>query len=76
MKKEEDTVFKAGDKIILALGPNQGSLGTFLGPLPDLNWAEIEEWNKNVRHHPLVWIRHFEWTADKPLGPQVRLALA
>jgi len=69
--------FKAGDNVILAGGPYQGTPGVFVSLLPiDAHWAEIKERNDIVRQHPLVWLRHFQFFAGDPLGPQIQLALA
>lgn len=69
--------FKAGDNVILAGGPYQGTPGVFISLMPvDAHWAEIKERNDVVRQHPLVWLRHFQFFAGDPLGPQIQLALA
>ena len=54
--------FKAGDDVVLAGGPYQGTPGVFLHLTNDVSWAEIEERNSQgfrraVRSHPLVWLR-------------------
>ena len=71
------TEFKAGDNVILAGGPYQGTPGVFVSLMPvDAHWAEIKERNDIVRQHPLVWLRHFQLFPGDPLGPQIQLALA
>ena len=52
--------FQAGDNVVLAEGPYQGTPGVFLHLTKDVNWAEIEEPNR-VRLHPVIWLKH----ADK-----------
>src|SRR5258708_3812097 len=49
--------FQAGDKVVLAEGPYQGTPGVFLTLRPDVNWAEIEEPNSKVRTHPVRWLQ-------------------
>ncbi len=71
------TEFKAGDNVILAGGPYQGTPGIFVSLMPvDAQWAEIKERNDIVRQHPLVWMRHFQLFPGDPLGPQIQLALS
>ena len=69
--------FKAGDDVILAGGPYQGTPGVFVSLMPtDAHWAEIKERNDVIRQHPLVWLRHFQFFPGDALGPQIQLALA
>src|SRR5260370_42266674 len=49
--------FHAGDRVVLAEGPYQGTSGVFRTLRPDLNWAEIEEPNSKVRTHPVRWLQ-------------------
>src|SRR5260370_14570224 len=49
--------FHAGDKVVLAEGPYQGTPGVFLTLREDVNWAEIEEPNSRVRTHPVRWLQ-------------------
>ncbi len=63
--------FAAGDRVILAKGPYQGTPGEFLGWLPeDSNWVEVREWNSVVRRHPAAWLQHAERDPAKAAGPQ------
>jgi hypothetical protein len=50
------TSFRAGDKVILALGTYQGTDGVFLGFREDANWANIRERDGSVRSHPVAWL--------------------
>lgn len=50
--------FQSGQKIYLAEGPYQGTVGTFLALAHDSNWASIEQVDKVVRNHPVIWMRH------------------
>jgi len=73
---ENKAEFKAGDNVILAGGPYQGTPGVFLNrKVIDDNWAEIKERNNVVRDHPMVWLHHFPFNSAEPLGPQIKLAL-
>ena len=58
--------FRAGDNVILAEGPYQGTPGVFLRLRQDLNWAEIKERSGRVRPHPGVWLQH----SDPPGRPE------
>ena len=49
--------FRGGNKIVLAEGPYRGTPVVFLTLRPDVNWAEIEEPNSNVRTHPVRWLQ-------------------
>ena len=51
-------VFREGDRIVLAEGTYQGTLGVFRRLNDDVNWAEIVERNGRVRSHPVVWLAH------------------
>jgi hypothetical protein len=50
--------FRAGDKVVLAHGTYQGTLGVFLRLKEDANWADITERNGGVRSHPVIWLAH------------------
>jgi hypothetical protein len=50
--------FAEGDKVVLAAGVYQGTPGVFLRLRPDVNWADIVEWNGRMRSHPLAWLEH------------------
>ena len=52
------TEFKEGDKVVLAEGTYQCTLGVFIRLRQDVNWAEIRERNGMVRCHPVVWLQH------------------
>lgn len=61
------TPFQEGDAVVLAEGPYQGSPGVFLRLTEDdVNWAEINEGNGIIRHHPVVWLQHCP--APRPSG--------
>ena len=58
-----DAGFQAGDRVVLAEGPYQGTSGMFLHLTNDVNWAEIDELNSQaahhrVRSHPVIWLKH------------------
>lgn len=48
--------FRMGDKVVVAEGTYQGTLGVFLGLREDANWADIQEFNGVVRSHPVRWL--------------------
>jgi hypothetical protein len=50
--------FRAGDKVFLSEGTYQGTPGVFLRLTADVNWAEIDEGNGMMRHHPVRWLQH------------------
>jgi hypothetical protein len=52
------STFRAGDEVVLAHGPHEGTLGVFLRLKEDVNWADITERNGVVRSHPVVWLAH------------------
>ena len=52
------SVFREGDKVVLAQGSYQGTVGVFLRLKEDTNWADITEPNGEVRSHPVVWLAH------------------
>lgn len=66
-------VFHQGDAIILAEGAYQGTTGVFLHLKEDVNWAEIQERNGNVRSHPVAWLAH---SPASPRVPQIDTAIA
>jgi len=51
-----DSLFLAGDPVVLAKGPNAGTVGVFLRPRADIKWADITESNGTVRSHPVEWL--------------------
>jgi len=53
-----DATFHEGDKVVLAQGSYQGTLGVFLRLKEDTNWADITEAGGNVRSHPVRWLAH------------------
>ena len=48
--------FREGDEVVLAQGSYQGTLGVFLRLKEDVNWADIREFNGDVRSHPVIWL--------------------
>lgn len=60
--------FRAGDKVVLAEGPYQGTPGVFLTLRQDVDWAEIEEINNKVRIHPVRWLQHSGLPGNAPEG--------
>ena len=53
------TAFRKGASVILAKGPDQGTVGTFLNYKDeDSNWADILERNAQVRSYPVEWLQH------------------
>ena len=50
--------FVAGEKVFLADGPYQCTLGTFIGLRADTSWADVQEANGKVRIHPVIWLQH------------------
>jgi hypothetical protein len=56
-----DQKFQAGENVVLAKGPYQGTSGVFLRLTRDETWAEIEERgsrgsNHPARSHPVIWL--------------------
>jgi hypothetical protein len=56
--------FREGEEVVLAGGPNQGTLGAFLALRTDIRWADITERNGVVRSHPVQWLARS--TAETP----------
>jgi hypothetical protein len=54
----EDRAFQAGDPVVLALGPNWGTQGTFVALRADPKWADLTEKNNVTRSHPVAWLQH------------------
>jgi hypothetical protein len=54
----QKNAFQPGEKVFVAQGVYQGTIGTFLGLREDPNWSDIQELNGSVRTHPVVWLRH------------------
>jgi hypothetical protein len=52
--------FREGDRVVLARGSYQGSLGVFLRFREDSRWADITEPNGSIRSHPVEWLAHSE----------------
>ena len=50
--------FRNGDSVIVAKGPNEGVLGTFLNfKDEDPTWADILEQNSQVSSYPVEWLQ-------------------
>ena len=50
--------FEVGEKVYVARGVYQGTLGLFLRTRPDARWAEVHETLRNeVRTHPVEYLR-------------------
>jgi hypothetical protein len=58
MTAPKASAFRAGDKVVLALGSWQGTQGVFLRFKEDAAWADIEETGGRIRTHPIVWLAH------------------
>ena len=56
----ENAPFLAGENVVLAEGPYQGTTGVFVKLRDDIRWAEIKQWNGVVQIHPIVWLRRRE----------------
>jgi len=54
---EVEQSIQPGDRVILAEGPYLGTPGILLALTNDANWAEIQQWDAKVRHHPVAWLR-------------------
>ena len=51
--------FRKGDRVVLAKGSYEGTMGTFLNLKDDdSKWADILESNSKVRSHPVEWLQH------------------
>ena len=63
--------FRNGDKVVLAKGSYQGTLGTFLNfKDDDPHWADIREENLDVRSHPVEWLQHQPGTGGASCSTQ------
>ena len=56
--ERNEAQFFEGDPVVLALGPNAGTVGVFLRSRADIKWVDITERNGAVRCHPLEWLAH------------------
>lgn len=64
-RQDENVRFRAGDAVVLANGPYEGTTGVFVTLLSnDDAWAEITERGDLARRHPVIWMRH----AEEPPG--------
>jgi hypothetical protein len=61
--KPAEAAFREGDKVVLAKGSYQGTLGVFLRLKEDTKWADITEPTGDVRSHPVEWLAHVVGTA-------------
>jgi len=53
------TAFQPGEKVFVAHGSSQGTIGCFVKPGSDLHWAEVLEDQRGViRTHPVSTLRH------------------
>jgi hypothetical protein len=48
--------FHNGDRVYLAKGSYEGTIGTFLNLRNDPRWADMREPNDEVRAHPVEWM--------------------
>jgi len=48
--------FHNGDRVYLAKGSYEGTLGTFLNLRSDPKWADIREPGGDIRAHPVEWL--------------------
>jgi hypothetical protein len=64
-------VYREGDRVVLAQGSYQGTLGTFLRLKDDIHWADITELNGEVRSHPVIWLAHAS-NSDSRFGAPTR----
>lgn len=54
----QGTTFRNGDSVIVAKGPNEGTVGTFLNfKDADPTWADILEQNSQVGAYPVEWLQ-------------------
>jgi len=60
--------FRAGDKVVLAEGPYEGTPGVFVTLRKDPNWADIKERNNIVRCHPVIWLEQSRQLAKSVQG--------
>jgi len=55
----EVPTFRNGDSVVLARGPDQGTVGTFLNYRDDdPAWADILGRNSQVTSHPTEWLEY------------------
>jgi hypothetical protein len=57
-KRPAAGVFREGEEVVLAEGTYQGARGVFVRLREDVNWADIQERNGEIRSHPVVWLDH------------------
>jgi hypothetical protein len=48
--------YRAGEKVVLAGGPYQGTSGSIIALTADPNWADVTELNGRVRSYPVEWL--------------------
>ncbi len=53
-----DSLYRAGDEVVLAEGTYQGTPGVFLHLRADTKWADITEQSGRIRRHPVTWLAH------------------
>jgi hypothetical protein len=58
LQHSDPETFCKWDKVFLAKGSYQGTLGTFLKLRDDPKWADILEQNSQIRSHPVEWLQH------------------
>jgi hypothetical protein len=58
--RSADSVFREGDKVVLAKGTHLGTVAVFVRLNADPNWATIVERDGAVRSHPVLWLAHAE----------------
>lgn len=67
--------FRAGDQVVLAEGPYEGTPGVFVTLREDPNWADIEERNNMVRCHPVIWLEQPKQAAKSAQGQAASTAV-
>ena len=70
--RRAEAPFREGDKVALAEGSYQGTLGVFLRLRSDVNWADITEPHGRVRCHPVAWLVHSSHCTPDATSPQPR----
>jgi len=67
--------FRAGDRVVLAEGPYEGTPGVFVTLRKDPNWADIQERNNMVQCHLVIWLEQSNQPAESVQGQAARTAV-
>ena len=65
------SAFVPGERVFVAEGPYTCTVGVFVAPRRDVNWADIQDSGDPIATHPFRWVRRrpegdLNWS--EPLG--------